>query len=221
MSSTARNGRTLIVDIETGTDVNDEWYARKAAKIKAPSTWKDPVKIKRNKEEKMAKLLEKAALSPLSGKVVCVGLGMEQEDGGWDVGCFVDRVGEEAQLLHDVDVAINKILPVGYIVTFGGRKFDFPFLTARSMIHGLKLGFPWPVGYDHSHIDMFDQLGEGSLEDWSILCGEGKKQHHGGEIAELIEKEDWDSIILHCTEDILKTAALFDRYRTVAKLNRG
>ncbi len=208
----------IAIDIETYADVpewiQDRWKERE---VKAPSNWKDPIKCQRYVEEKMAERIEKAALNPLTGRVVGVGVGhREKED--WEYACWVDRVNNEASLLKAVDYALGQIPGLSWLVTYNGRQFDFPFLAVRAMRHKLDLRHRWPLGkWDRRHVDMFDAFGKnGSLAAWGQLLLDENPVGSGKHIGELVAAEEWDEIEAHCLQDVKIVAGLWELYeRTV------
>lgn len=204
----------LVVDIETVADV-PPWVAEAwKDRAEAPANYKDPVKIERYKEEQVQRRLEKAALSPLTGRVVAVGLGWRDEP-EWEFSAFIDRQSDEETLLRAVDAAIAGLPRVGWIVSYNGRRFDFPFLAVRAMKHRLELKHKWPLGkWDRRHVDMYDAFGEGGLADWGrLLLGEDKSGH-GSHVEELVREARWDEIEAYCLNDVRLTAGLWDLYRS-------
>lgn len=210
----------LVIDIETYQDIPPAVLEAKTAKIQPPKNWKDPDKIAAYIEDAKAKIVRQAALSPLTGRVVAVGLGLRRADEQWEFGCFVDRTGGEDDLLREVDDALSEI-EHGHLITFNGTRFDLPFLVARAMRHGLTLRYRWPVvRYSKRHIDLCQLLGDGSLSEWAALVlGEGKTGS-GADVAGLVEAERWDDLRNYCLEDVRITARLFEAYEDAAWLDR-
>jgi DNA polymerase elongation subunit (family B) len=188
-------------------------------KIKAPKNYKDPDKIATYIEREKANVLDKAALSPLTGRIIAVGLGIRRGS-TWEQAVFVDKLGDEGALLHAVDSVLDELV-CGHLVTFNGKRFDLPFLAARAMRHKMKLAYRWPLGkYHPRHIDLCDLLGSGSLDDWATAILDKPKALLGSAIAELVKAEKWEDIRAHCLEDITLTAELFEAYEAVATLGR-
>jgi len=208
----------MVIDIETAADIHPNLMAAMMERIKAPAGWKDPVKIARHREEAREKLIEKAALSPRTGRIVCVGIGVR--DGGespeWDNHCFVDTVNDERALLEAVDAALAETQPL-YVYSYNGRRFDFPFLAVRSMTHGLKLKHRWPVGYDSRHLDLWDFFGkEGSLTEWAAAILGRTQPSAGSEIEQMVAEENWEGIKEHNLWDVEAVEELIDRSKLAA-----
>ena len=199
-------------------DINPKLMAAMMERVKAPGAWKDEVKIARHREEAKTKLIEKAALSPRTGRIVSVGVGVR--DGGespkWDNHCFVDRVNDERALLEAIDSALAETQPL-YIYSYNGRRFDFPFLAVRAMMHGMKLKHRWPVGYDNRHLDLWDFFGkEGSLNEWAAAILGRTKPSSGAAIQEMVDQERFDEIIEHNLWDVEAVEELVDRSKLAA-----
>jgi Predicted exonuclease len=52
---------------------------------------------------------------------------------------FARHYGEEGPLLHALNEAMAGF---AHLVTFNGKTFDVPFLRARAVVHGVRLGLP-------------------------------------------------------------------------------
>jgi len=208
----------MVIDIETRADIHPAILAAMMEKVKAPGNWKDETKIAVYREEQKAKLIERAALSPRTGAIVCVGVGVRDstESDRWENEVFMDRVGDEESLLKAVDSALEEFQPI-YIYTFNGRRFDFPFLAVRAMLHSLKLNHRWPVGWDKRHLDLFDFFGkEGSLNEWAAALLGKTKPSSGASIQEMVDQERWDEIKEHNLWDLEAVEEIVDRSKLAA-----
>lgn len=225
MKSTAEHPvPDIVLDIETYADVSEEQLKHIKAGIKPDGRIKDPAKIKADIAKKQTEVLDKAALSPRTGRVVCVGIGIRKLDDAkmawWEFAAFLDEVNEEEKLLRIIDDTLADNIH-GHLITFDGRRFDLPFMAARAMKHGMALRYKWPLGYHPLHIDLFELLGkEGGLDAWAMGLLGRSKTTAGSEIAGMVEGERWNEIREHCLEDIRMTAELFDRLERVARLER-
>lgn len=114
----------IVLDIETGP-LGDEQLAMMKPEMVANKTLKDPLKIQADLMAKEEVWLEKAALSPLTGQILAVG--MLGDDG--------ERIltGTEAGMLESVWGAWSDGSRfVGFNV-----KFDFRFMAVRSWALGV------------------------------------------------------------------------------------
>lgn len=111
-----------FLDIETGP-ASDEVLALVKPEFKAPSNYKDADKIKAAIAEAEVTWRERAALSPLTGQLLAIGL-MDAEDTSI-------LVGDEKGMLVGLWCAWNQGMR---LVGFAIKAFDLPFLIARSRI---------------------------------------------------------------------------------------
>jgi len=180
--------RIMALDIETFADVPMDLYAELTAGCKGRTGTNDPVKIEAQIKAKQDAIMDKAALSPLTGRVVSWAVYSEKikrvvvDDGG----------GEEALLL-ELDSQLAKS-GCTYIATKHGRMFDIPFLAARYAIHGIAPVYPLPLKkYDPNHIDIEDVFPE-KLGLWAMRFGLPAKLGGGGDVAALVEAEKWEEL---------------------------
>ncbi len=117
----------------------------------------------------------------------------------------------------------RKIEPFkGVLITFSGRIFDLPVLELRALRYGLSL--PWyfggkaPLrGRGERHDDLYDALSNrgvarlrGGLDLVSRLVGlPGKGAVSGGDVQELWERGDYETVHRYCRRDVIQTYFLF------------
>lgn len=161
--------------------------------FRAPSGWKDEVKIRNNIEEQRAKWLDDAALSPLTGEILAgVWVGSDREVTIWDA----DEIGEAELLRRLFYKFAGSGMGSNYKVCgFNIRSFDFEFAVKRAW----ALKVPLPGGLVRLNgkwadmppwmIDLRDiwSLGErhavGDLATIAQFLAVGQKVGHGGEFA--------------------------------------
>lgn len=211
----------LIIDIETHKNTDNLGYLKyKLGNIDAPANYKDPAKIEQYKAEQVAKTYEKFALSPMTGKIILIGMweGTELPPiflttmiiNGANVRNFAD---EKAMLeLFWANLDDNGDL----IVTHNGKEFDFPFIYARSMLLGVEPTMAWDKlcnKYNNKfHADLYQILGEGKLQEWAYLLGATNTlDSEGRMVGEWYEKGNYQAIIDHCHADLLNTYAVAER----------
>ena len=167
----------LAFDIETGPAKNAlSYFSRSDVKL---GNLRDTAKIEAKLAEAEDEFLDKAALSPITGKVLAVGF----TDGAvHEVLTYESEKRIISETLERVSVQLMAQKPV---VGWNIIKFDFLFLFKRAMM----LGVPWPQhiwdlkkGYPHSQI--IDLMRYWNMGDWKeytkmdtvnrFLCGFGK-----------------------------------------------
>ena len=139
-------------------------------------------------EDKYQEALNKTALSPIGGRIACIGVWEILENDGtnkvsekWHFLCS----NHEHEILTKFKALINDKTE---FVTFNGRGFDFPFIMFRAAVHGIDLNLPiYPYNGKDGHFDLmlhaFDcsnlsALGiqyPASLKKWAEYFGLGTK----------------------------------------------
>ena len=187
---------TIIFDIETGPLPESELAALlppfDPAEVKTGNI-KDPDKIAAKVAEAEAnhrqEFIERAALDPLTGRVVAVGL-LYPDSGEFHV---IGHEDEAATLREFWDVCRGEQGRINQMVGFNTHLFDLPFLIRRSWKHrvpvplGIRRGRYWA----DEMLDLRDgwQLGDrqarGSLDAIAKHLGVGAKNGDGKAFAGL------------------------------------
>ena len=187
--------QTIFFDIETGPLPEPELAALvpafDPAEVKTGNL-KDPdkiaAKIAEAESNHRREFLERAALDPLTGRVVAVGLVY------FDTGEFhVIGHDDEAATLREFWEVCRGELGLNEMIGFNSRAFDLPFLIRRSFKHrvrvpsGIRRGRYW----SDEMVDLREvwQLGDrqarGSLDSISRHLGLGGKNGDGAAFAHL------------------------------------
>jgi hypothetical protein len=207
---------TTFFDVETGALPELEIAAMMPpfdpAEVKVGNL-KDPEKIAAKLAEAEANhrrdFFERAALDPLTGRVVAIGL-LHLAGGRFDV------VGhdDEAQTLREFWSACRgEIGRVNQMVGFNVYQFDLPFLFRRSWKHRVEVPFGIRRGryWGDEMVDLRDcwQLGDrqarGSLDSISKHLGLGAKNGDGRAFAELW-RADREKAVAYLRNDLELTA---------------
>lgn len=141
-----------------------------------PSEWplgnlKDPSKIAIAKAEKEQEWIERAALSAVTGRVLCIGI--KEND------TFRIISGDENDILcsfwhiwsERTELGQGATVPSRIFYGFNTHSFDLKFLIRRSMAWNIPLPMPIPIkswGIENS-IDLMDYWKMGVCEDWISL----------------------------------------------------
>jgi hypothetical protein len=192
--------KTIFFDIETGPLPESELAALlppfDPAEVKTGNI-KDPEKIAAKIAEAEANhkrdFMDRAALDPLTGRVLAIGL-INAATGGFSV------IGhdDEAKILAEFwDVCRGDKGRINQMVGFNTYQFDLPFLIRRSWKHRVPVPFGIRRGryWDDHMIDLRDgwQLGDrqarGSLDAIAKHLGVGEKNGDGKEFAALWLKD--------------------------------
>ena len=205
----------IAIDIETVPSISADQLRAEIAETKLGNA-RDPDKIKARLAEAESKARERAALSPLTGRVVCVSYAGRTVE-AWDEPRSICG-DDEKELLVEVGRLLSGV--VGRWYSFNGRRFDLPFIVARMAIHGLcGLSIPWPIDVArHRHVDVLDSLGgSGSLERWAMamLGAEARKHGNWRDVAMWAEIGGWGQIKKYCERDVRLLCGIADRLEAV------
>lgn len=201
-----------IIDVETAALPTDQLLASMPA-FEPAANLKDPAKIEASIAAKKNKWIADAALNPLTGRVLAIGI---YNPGGFP--------GEEFRFLHGEDerAIIHEFWGVwselGRVVGWNIFQFDLPFLIKRSW----KLGVPVPsnlrsgrywgsIVTDLRDIWTFgDRHGEGTLAEVAKFLGTAEKTGEGKHFADLYAR-DQAAALEYLRGDLLATASLATR----------
>jgi len=212
--------QTIFFDIETGPLPEAELAALlppfDPAEIKTGNL-KDPAKIaeklREAEEAHRREFFEKAALDPLTGRVVAIGLLYPDSNEFVVIGH-----DDEATTLREFwEVTKGEMGRINQMVGFNSNSFDLPFLIRRSWRHRVPVPFGIRRGryWSDEMVDLRDawQLGDrqarGSLDSIAKHLGVGAKNGSGADFAAL-----WQSDRAKATEylrnDLQLTARIAD-----------
>jgi DNA polymerase elongation subunit (family B) len=166
------------------------------------------------------------ALSPMTGKICCVGWRHGDYAAGatkieWRGGASTLVSKDEKTVLTKIADLFEATSQLTTFVTFNGKPFDMPFIKVRCAIQGIPLQYKIRDSkYDlGSHFDIrsaltnFDQYGKGTLPQWAARFGiEVKYPDLDGSMTQrFYDLDELPQIALHCESDILITSQLFER----------
>ena len=185
---------------------------------------KDPAKIAAHIAEKKAGQVEKMALDPLYGRVLCVALvgeGIET----CPITTLANDFEERALLQWLFETHLND--PELRLVTWNGNGFDLPFVYRRAMALGVSpkhFGAPplshWTQRYKTDrHIDLMQIWGGASGREFTKLdavaraiLGESKAEIDVTQFVETMKTEEGrNEIVKYCVQDTKLVDKLFKR----------
>jgi len=176
--------KDIVFDIETGPEPDDV-LVRFEPEFEPPGNLKDPEKKAAAVMEKKAAWWEKAALSPITGRVLAIGV-FDGTDHTLHHGDDEKTVLE--QFWRDYPAVGHPTRLIGHNIF----NFDLPFLVRRSWKHGIAVpsdirqGRYWSTRF----VDTMDAWGMGtrelvSLKNLSAFLGVGEKTGSGADFAKL------------------------------------
>lgn len=201
--------RTIVFDLESAPLPEPELKAM-MPEFEPPGNLKDPAKIAAAIEEKKRKWIEDAALDALTGRVLAIGLMIDEAF------ILISEPATEATMLHEFWDAITD---VGYllhrVVGFNINLFDLPFMIRRSWKLGvsppreIRQGRYWNANI----VDIRDvwQCGDrqshGSLDTIAKHLGVGAKTGSGKDFAALWA-QDKEKATEYLKNDLQLTSAI-------------
>ncbi len=211
---------TIIYDIETGPLPEADLAALlppfdpadiKTGNLKHPE--KIAAKLAEAEMNHRHNFFEQAALDPLTGRVVAIGL-RYQDSGEFHV---IGHDNEAQSLREFWDVTRGEMGRINQMIGFNSNAFDLPFLIRRSWKHRVPVPFGIRRGryWAEQMIDLRDawQLGDrqarGSLDVVAKHLGVGAKNGNGADFAK-IWQSDRAKAVEYLRNDVELTARVAD-----------
>lgn len=203
----------IIFDIETGPAPLSE-IELIMPKFSAPSNYKDAAKIAAIIDDQRDKFIERAALSPLSGRVIAIGAWV---DGQYRAYICEAECGSER---HCIEWFWNLVGRRSSLIGFNSNSFDLPFLFRRSWALGIapppalqdrRMGFSPPRCWDLMDIwRCGDRTQFISLDAVSRFLGIGEKTQDGEFFHKLV-KADPEEAAIYLENDVKLTFEMAKR----------
>lgn len=183
--------------------------------IKAPSNYRDPVKIAEYVAEKEAERLAMAATDLDLARVTCFALHTSGTDDAYSELTherLMQNEREECDVITALAGRLDSWLHKGAsIVTFGGHRFDLPLLMRRARYLGVEFPRIDLDRYRSTHIDLCELLSDRDAQrrrsldfyvkrlGWSDLL---PKPMDGAEEAQIFTHGRWDDLRRSVARDV-------------------
>lgn len=214
----------LILDIETVPaeplyeDLEERWqqlWAKKAANL--------------NPESDPSEMYDRAGIYAEFGKIVCISVGiLVNQGGGHQLRVKTFSGDDEAKLLREFADLLHTRFndPNKALCAHNGREFDFPYLSRRMLIQGIKLPYildtsgkkPWEV----NHLDTMQLWKFGDYKSFTSLellaavfnIPTPKDDIDGSMVREVYYVDgDLQRIATYCEKDVLTLANVLLRFK--------
>lgn len=198
----------IFFDIETGPLSGDE-VRQYMPKFEAPSNYKDEDKIAKAIAEKESAWLERAALSPITGRVLAIGYCKDDKN-------IEILEGDEQKIITTFwELITYHGAILQKLIGFNSNSFDLPFLIRRSWKLRIKIPntlYKYIKGRVYLHENCIDILDYWSLDtrdsiklsDLAKFLDAGSKSGSGADFAKQYA-EHRDEAISYLKNDILLT----------------
>jgi predicted PolB exonuclease-like 3'-5' exonuclease len=191
--------------------------------------WDKKASYLKHESETPAELYHRAGIYAEFGKIICISTGMfglQEEKKVFRVKSYYDD--EEKVILSGFAEMLSRISQKREIelCAHNGREFDFPYLSRRMLINGIKLPAlldtagkrPWEI----RHIDTMELWKFGDYKHYTSLdllaavfgISSPKSGMEGSQVAAAYwEEKDIKKIVAYCRQDVITVAMIFLKYR--------
>lgn len=216
--------QVLFIDIETVPQYADFDSVAEGMK----SFWEKKSSFFREPEQLPEDVYQRAGIYAEFGKVICISVGVltgEKGAYGFKLKSYCDD--DEQKLLTEFSSMLTELESKRQAIfcAHNGKEFDYPYLSRRFLINGLKLPDaldnsgkkPWEV----KHLDTLELWKFGDYKHYTSLdlltaifnIPSPKEEIDGSMVADVYYKEkDLNKIIRYCENDVLAVAQLVMRY---------
>lgn len=152
----------VVIDIET---IPNPDMVQFLPEPKIDSRLKDPAKVAEARMNAKDEQLSKMALSPLTGKVVCIGY-FDDSNGFTQMATLDAPASEKAILDNFYEILSTPIVPI----TYNGKAFDIPFIFKR----GIMLGCTWATIPEMKRFTDRYKSGDNHIDVMTEFCNYGE-----------------------------------------------
>lgn len=159
----AENGlKYVVIDIET---IPNPDMLKMLPEPAIDSRLKDPAKVAQARIDAKDAQLAKMALSPLTGKVACIGY--FDDTNGFTQMATLDAPDSEKTILDNFyEILTTPIVPI----TYNGKAFDIPFIFKR----GIMLGCTWATIPEMKRFTDRYKSGDNHIDVMTEFCSYGE-----------------------------------------------
>ncbi len=225
--------RVLVLDIET--------VSQQADFESLDETWKElwrlkAANLKGADQQTPEELYSRAGIYAEFGKVICISVGIFRAYGDhfqFRVKSFYDD--NEQVVLNDFANLLNGRFDNNrfLLAAHNGKEFDFPYLSRRMTVHGMKLPLlldtpgkkPWEV----PHLDTMELWKFGDFKSYTSLrllahifgIPTPKDDIDGSQVGQVYwQDHDLERIRVYCQKDVITVAQLLLRFMGKPLLNQ-
>ena len=218
--------KILFLDIETVP----MQYSFSELDDRSKDLWnKKTVFLQKRDEKNAEEIYNMAGIYAEFGKIVCISVGFIAQINGEEQIRLKSFASEDEKILLQefIDLLNSKFNNESFMLcAHNGKEFDYPFLSRRILINGLKLPLlldiagkkPWEI----RHLDTMELWKFGDYKNYTSLdllthifnIPTSKDDIDGSQVAKVYyEDKDLERIIIYCEKDVIATIQLFRKYK--------
>lgn len=199
--------------------------------------WEKKTQYRRKEDISAEEYYPNAGIWAEFGKIICISVGYFKSYNATERQLRITSFyGEEKKLLNDFKKLLQTHFntPQHLLCAHNGKEFDFPYISRRMLVHGIKLPEklqlfgkkPWEV----PHLDTMELWRFGDYKSFTslqllthILGIESPKEDlDGTQIQETYyQHRELDKIVEYCQRDVVAVAQVFLRLRGENILSEG
>ncbi len=214
----------LFLDIETAAQFRT--YDEVPERLKP--LWDRKASYFKNEEELSSEELypRRAAIYAEFGKIICIGIGglYLDENKTLQLKTTALTAGTEKELLKKFTTILESHRAKNSLIlcAHNGKEFDFPYLSRRMLINGIKLPFVLDLGgkkpWEINHIDTMELWKFGDYKNFTSLdllaavfdIPSSKSEISGADVNRVFhEEKDLQKIAEYCERDVMVLARLY------------
>lgn len=225
--------QVLFLDIETVPQFSDYELADEKIKL----FWEKKSSFFRDQDTTAADVYQRAGIYAEFGRIVCISVGAmtgELNDPGFKLRSFYGE--DEIKILNEFADMCKKLEKhkTIFLCAHNGKEFDYPYLSRRMLIHGIKLPDsldiagkkPWEI----NHLDTLELWKFGDYKHYTSLdlltyifdIPSPKEDIDGSMVADIFYKEkNIERIKTYCENDVLAVAQLLMRYMNIPLIEKS
>jgi predicted PolB exonuclease-like 3'-5' exonuclease len=219
--------KVLLLDIETVPAVpefdqlDDDWK----------SLWTKKIQYMISDTQSAADLYGRAGIYAEFGKVICISVAKFTDAEGSSLKLRSFYGDDETEVLQQFASLLYPLSNHVYLCAHNGKEFDFPFLSRRMLIQGMRL----PAMLDHAgkkpweipHLDTMELWKFGDYKHYTSLdllahvfgIPTPKDEMDGSDVWRVYwQDKDLERIRTYCQKDVITTARLLLKYKGLPPL---
>lgn len=222
--------KVLLLDIETVPAVpefdrlNDDWKA----------LWTKKTQYMISDTQSAADLYGRAGIYAEFGKVICISVAKFTDAEGSSLKLRSFYGHDETEVLQQFASLLYPLSNQVFLCAHNGKEFDFPFLSRRMLIQGMRL----PAMFDHAgkkpweipHLDTMELWKFGDYKHYTSLdllahvfgIPTPKDDMDGSDVWRVYwQDKDLERIRTYCQKDVITTARLLLKYKGLPPLTEN